>query len=103
MTNNVAAPINNDNIDNSAQPEFTQEQLLALYQYAFSTLLKENKELKETIRIKDMAMNSIYDIHASRLAEVIKEHDETKEKFYQVVKKDEMKTALLKQLIMQKK
>ena len=95
------------NIDNNAPaqvpaPELTQEQLLALYQHAFAILHKQNRELKETVRQQDATIDAIWDVHGKRLTEMHKEHEATKEKLHQVTKKDEMKTALLKQL-MQKK
>jgi hypothetical protein len=90
------------NIDNNVpaqEPELTQEQLLALYQHAFAILEQQNQELKEVIQHQKEQIDTIWDVHTKRLIEIHKEHDATKEKLNQVTKKDEMKTALLKQLM----
>lgn len=106
MTNND--DINNNNAPAQA-PELTQEQLLALYQHAFTIIEQQNRDLKTVVSqqkaiidVQRKTIDVIWDDHFKRINEIHKEHDATKEKLYQVTKKDEMKTALLKQL-MQKK
>lgn len=87
-------------------PELTQEQIIILY---ISVLEKQISDLKETvhkqnemIETQNEAIELICADNAKRLIEIHAEHDATKEKLNQVIKKDEMKTALIKQ-IMQKK
>jgi hypothetical protein len=92
----------NINIINNNAPELTQEQLLALYQHAFAILEQQNQELKQVIQQQKEQIDTIWEIHTKRIIEIHAEHNATKEKLHQVTKKDEIKTALLKQL-MQKK
>jgi hypothetical protein len=96
------------NIDNNA-PELTHEQLIALYQHAFAILEQQISDLKETvthqnemIETQNEAIELICADNAKRLIEIHAEHNATKEKLNQAIKKDEMKTALLKQMMKKK-
>jgi hypothetical protein len=80
-------------------PELTQEQLLTLYQHAFAILEQQNQELNEVIQKQKEMIELICVDNAKRLIEIHAEHEETKEKLHQVTKKDEMKTALIKQMM----
>lgn len=86
------------NIGNNNAPELTQEQLLALYQHAFAILEQQNQELKKVIQHQKEQIDAIWDVHVKLHAE----HDAIKDKLHQVTKKDEIKTALLKQIMNKK-
>jgi hypothetical protein len=59
-------------------------------------------EQKEMIDIQNQTIELICDEYSKRIIEIHAEHNATEEKLKQITKKDEMKTALLKQF-MQKK
>jgi hypothetical protein len=82
------------NISNTAAPApapISIEQLVLLC----AALEKQNRELATAV----VALDSAIDTYTARIAELHADHDKTKEQLQQVIKKDEMKTALLKQLI----
>lgn len=101
--------LNDDTNSTFTAPELTQEEILLLYKHAFAILEQKISDLKETvshqnemIETQNEAIELICADNAKRLIEIHAEHAATKEKLNQVIKKDEMKTALLKQM-MQKK
>ena len=82
------------NITDSAAPApapISVEQLVLLC----AALEKQNRELAVAVAMLD----STIDTYTARIAELHAEHDKTKEQLQQLIKKDEMKTALLKQLM----
>jgi pentose-5-phosphate-3-epimerase len=87
-------------------PGLTQEQLIVMY---IAILEQQISDLKETvshqnemIETQNEAIELICDDNAKRLIEIHAEHNATKEKLNQAIKKDEMKTALLKQMMKKK-
>jgi hypothetical protein len=83
--------INNDNNDNNADANDvgpSKDQLLALYKHAFLSIKQQLDELKQAVQFKDEIIKYNQD-----------QADEAKEQLSQMIKKDEMKTAMLKQLL----
>jgi hypothetical protein len=62
-------------------------------------LENENNQLRKRVKIMERAMQLAYETHHARMAEMYAEQDKMKESMNQLIKKDEMKTALLKQLM----
>jgi hypothetical protein len=101
--------LNDDANSTFTAPELTKEQMLELYKYAFAILEQQISDLKETVRhqkemieTQNEAIELICAENAKRLVEIHADHEATKEKLNQVIKKDEMKTELLKQLMKKK-
>ena len=62
-------------------------------------LENENNQLRQRVKIMERAMQLAYESHHARMAELYAEQEKMKESMNQLIKKDEMKTALLKQLM----
>lgn len=90
--NNIANDNANVN-DNANGP--SKDQLLALYKHAFITIKQQLDELKQAVEYK----NDIIKFKQDLLDEANAKYDETKELLSQMIKKDEIKTAMLKQLM----
>jgi len=86
---------NNINTDH----HLTKDQILSLYKLVVEMMNEHIEELKEIINQHNETMKIVREHYIARLIEIQAEHDETKEKLNQITKKDEIKTALLKQMM----
>ena len=81
------------------EPHLTKDQILSLYKLVVEMMNEHIEELKEIISEHNETMKIVREHYIARLIDIQAEHDETKEKLNQVTKKDEIKTALLKQMM----
>jgi hypothetical protein len=97
ISNRQTLSIKMTNIGNNPAPALplnwmSPEQLVVM-------LESKNNELRKRVKIMERAMQLAYESHHARMAELYAEQDKMKESMNQLIKKDEMKTALLKQLM----
>jgi hypothetical protein len=88
---------NSNNI--KPEPHLTKDQILSLYKLVVEMMNEHIEELKETINQHNETMKIVREHYVARLIEIHAEHEETKENLKQLIKKDEMKTALIKQMM----
>ena len=89
----------NENSSTAPAPHLTKDQILSLYKLVVEMMNEHIEELKEIINQHNETMKIVREHYVARLIEIHAEHDATKEKLNQVIKKDEIKTALIKQMM----
>jgi hypothetical protein len=96
--------VQQENIQPS-EPVITTEQLLSIYKHAFAKLQKENHSLRATIAQQETLIETQHatiELIAGENDMMLSEIHRNNEKVQQMIKKDEMKTALIKQLMQNK-